>query len=198
MDAQSEHSLISSINQHAAAIVAQLNPVFAKKPHTVSIVEPNCLVQSVCEANAHSQGNIGGQMHDPVFQGDSIVVHVEEEEGLDFLTGVLANKKLCQELGVGQGNVDRTMLACEGLAVNFLYDYGRSSNMVCLQSLFPETYSNHVTSVYTFFYNEYALHADCSGAAVVLIHASNRRHHTQQLPLQDHPIIEECTIMGKR
>lgn len=108
-------------------------------------MEQNHLAQFVCAANGHTQGSSSAHMHDPMLRGDSIEAHVEGVGGLDFLAAVLASEKLCQELGVAQRNVDRTMLGCEGLAIHFVYEHGRSSNMVYLQLLLPERHSNFLT-----------------------------------------------------
>lgn len=129
LQASESASVISCIKQQVAGILARLNPPLAKKQMLFN-VERHRLMQSVCEADRHSQSN---SMHDPRLRGDLDHSHMEGEGGLDFLTAVLANKKLCEDLQVGQGNTDRIMLACEGLAINFLYDHGKPSNMVCLR-----------------------------------------------------------------
>lgn len=70
-------------------------------------------------------------MHDPSAGGNRRHVRGYGEWGLDCLTAVLANKQLYEWLQVArQGSLHRTMLACEGLAINFLYDHGRSTEKV--------------------------------------------------------------------
>lgn len=57
----------------------------------------------------------------------------EIDGSLDHLTAVLANRSLCEWLRIGkQGDLSlhRTMLACEGVAINILFAHGICSNMV--------------------------------------------------------------------
>jgi hypothetical protein len=57
------------------------------------------------------------------FQRDA---HVAEEESLERSVAVLAHSHLCREgEGSQQGTLHRTILACEGIAINSLFDYGR-------------------------------------------------------------------------
>ena len=57
----------------------------------------------------------------------------EREEDIDYLSAMLANTYLCQWLQLGQqGSADfqRTVLTCEGLAVNFINDHGTTTDVV--------------------------------------------------------------------
>lgn len=57
-----------------------------------------------------------------------------QESNLDYLSAVMANKGLCRWLQLTHHNKEslhRAVLTCEGLAVNFLFDHGASSDRVC-------------------------------------------------------------------
>lgn len=44
----------------------------------------------------------------------------------DFLRAVLANEPMCMELHLRADEAQHTMLLCESLAINFLFDLGRT------------------------------------------------------------------------
>jgi hypothetical protein len=59
-----------------------------------------------------------------------------EERNLDYLDAVLENKPWCERFGIEEGgSLHHTMLFCEGLAVNLLFNDGSSSRMVWLHAV---------------------------------------------------------------
>lgn len=64
---------------------------------------------------------------------ETIDAHNENDQGIDYLSAVMANTYLCQWLQLGQDDskkFQRVIRTCEGLAVNFLYDHGASTEVV--------------------------------------------------------------------
>jgi hypothetical protein len=60
-----------------------------------------------------------------------------EERNLDYLDALLGNKPWCERFGIEEGeSLRHTMLFCEVLAVNVLFNDGSSSRMVCLHAVF--------------------------------------------------------------
>jgi hypothetical protein len=71
--------------------------------------------------------------HDCMHHGAEAQAYAERGSGCDYLEAVLADEKLRKGLAAGQeSSMHRTMLACEGLAINFLYDHGRPASRVTL------------------------------------------------------------------
>jgi hypothetical protein len=69
-----------------------------------------------------------------------------DEGALNVASGSLMNSTACQNLIVSQpGCMQRTMLACEGIAINSLFDHGTPTSTVCISrnlSRFVETLSS--------------------------------------------------------
>lgn len=62
-----------------------------------------------------------------------------EKADLDHLSTILEDKTLCSWLQIGDkrnAQLGRVILACEGLAINFLYDHGIPSELVCPECTF--------------------------------------------------------------
>ena len=73
----------------------------------------------------------------------------------DVLSAVLSNKDLCGAMRLDVGGVERTMLMCEGLAVNFLYDHGTSLKKVGISacrniSIFPSETQKMILNIRNF------------------------------------------------
>jgi hypothetical protein len=89
------------IRQHAACILQSISPPFLASPFKA----PDMPAQRGAECQGGAQEG--------------------KEENLERSVAVLAHSHLCKgEAGGQQGALQRTMLACEGIAVNFLFDYG--------------------------------------------------------------------------
>jgi hypothetical protein len=60
-----------------------------------------------------------------------VEAHVMGGDALNNVPAVLANSNLCQKMLFNQpGSMKRTMLACEGIAINSLFDHGRPTYRV--------------------------------------------------------------------
>jgi hypothetical protein len=131
--AATESTLISSVRQRVASIAAQLNPPPVE--HAMSDLAVDCQVhQSFCQQ--HCQDDSASPVHVCMPLGAAVQMRAEREAVCHYLEAMLANNKLNQTLLVGQeSSMYRTMLACEGLAINFLYDHGRPASRVWLNCL---------------------------------------------------------------
>ena len=96
-------TLISTIRKQAAVFRSQLK---------------------VLQAHGSACNDEGGQATQEAWSSAPGHPETFGRQERDYLAVVLSNKKLCEALQMELGMVERTMLTCEGLAVNFLYDHG--------------------------------------------------------------------------
>lgn len=153
------------------------------------LTHPSCRPEGVMDAIKHHLEEITTQvlihrstLGKDAFRNCRIGNHVSEEhegQSLDYVAALLSNEHLCSYLQLGpQDSVefDHTLLTCEGLAINFLYDHGLSTDEVsfcmCATECLPNFYRTHILdSLYVF-----GMLVDCSKARLPSLQACSKCH----------------------
>lgn len=120
--------LVYAIRMQVAVITSQcdeefsLNPVHVDQDRAVSIQMQSYYSRPNDVGTAHQHYIDVQHLQPPVVR-----CATEGIRSLDYLTAVLRNKQLSEWLRIHKqdpASLRRTILMCEGLAVNFLFDHG--------------------------------------------------------------------------
>jgi hypothetical protein len=124
-----QEAVSACVAQQASCILSHLSLASRALPVPK---RPDTLERTVVERIKESSGENQGQTHSMM------------KESLRNTPAALSNCHVTEEVGVSQpGSVHRTLLACEGIAINCLFSHGRLINRVkhshtfssCLQAL---------------------------------------------------------------
>jgi hypothetical protein len=100
---------------------------------------PVAAKQSACRSDHLESSFVQSPPRDiirPASREEVEEVSIVEQDILNAVPQLLENVHLCQNVLVRQlGCVQRTMLACEGIAINCLFDHGTPTSRVCISIL---------------------------------------------------------------